>query len=222
MGASPKTPTVMASPIMSVLPYILDLNSYLKFDDTSLTKLLSICQNSCCGTGRIRWGYYRRTVRTETYSVVIKVPRMYCKICKKTGSFLPPFVFRYGRWYLDVLVDPILELCTKGTSLLQAWSQRLVAALDYKTFTRHLHMIAFFAENIHDRFVSFLRRIEPTFQIEALDKRDNIFSGRWFFLGECVVIIKAFNEYRQLNGFKTVSVLGVVHALATPDTILVV
>ena len=205
---------------MSVLPYILDLKNYLKFDDTSLTNLLSICRNTCCGVRRIRWGYYHRTVRTETSSVVIKVARMYCKICKKTGSFLPPFVLRYGRWCLDVLLDPIFELCTKGTSLLQVWSQNLVAALDYKTFTHYLRRIAIFAENIRDRFVSFLRRLEPTFRIDTIETRSEILPGKWFCLGECVATFTAFNEYRQLHGFQTVSVLGVVHVLANAGPLL--
>lgn len=151
--------------------------------------------------------------------MVIRVRRMYCKVCKKTVSLLPPFVVRYGRWCLDVLITSVVELCTKQTSLVRIWSQVLVAPMDLKTFSRLLHQVRIFANTIQDRLISFLRQLDPLFRIDTLEKRSEILSGKWSCLGESVIIIQAFNEYRQLNGFQPVSVMGLLHFLARHDSI---
>lgn len=198
---------------MPLLPFVQDLNAYCKCSLTSLLKFVEKCNLDCCGSRRIHWGTYKRFILTETEKVLISVRRIYCKICTKTASFLPPFVLRYRRWYLDVLGQAIEELATRKISLFRVWSLYLQAEMTIKTFSSLLHRVIDCSFQVQDRLQSWLSSMEADFQFETIEKRHELLEGPWFHLGYSVIIIKAFNNFRRLSVRKSFSVMGLLFSL---------
>ena len=202
---------------MVMLPYIQDLPTYFKLWPDGFTALVEKyrkCDQAGCNGHRIKWGSYRRWVITENHHEDILVQRLRCKECGKTVSLLPPFVLRYGRLCLDEVSRAIEVLATKGLSVFQWWRDILLLPMELKSCHRLLSVLGSLAEKAQARVQSWLSYLEPDFRRASVSDRNCVLPGRRHTLGQTIVMIKAFNEYRRTYGRETVSVMGLLHYLS--------
>ncbi|MBI2568739.1 MAG: hypothetical protein HYV63_17100 [Candidatus Schekmanbacteria bacterium] len=53
----------------------------------------------------------------------IPVPRKRCVVCKRTCSFLPPFLLRRRPWVLDIFAEAMRMVALEASTIAAAWQQ---------------------------------------------------------------------------------------------------
>lgn len=87
----------------------------------------------CKGKEIIKWGYYIRKCKSEEGVRRIPIRRFFCKSCKKTFNYLPPFLIPYKQYDIAVLRGSLKNIFEKGVSYLKSTT----GLLDVSTVVRY-------------------------------------------------------------------------------------
>ncbi|MFC1616832.1 DUF6431 domain-containing protein [Candidatus Margulisiibacteriota bacterium] len=118
----------------------------------------------CGSKAIIGWGTYCRKCISWSGIELVPIRRFQCKYCKKTFSYLPPFLIRYKRIYLPIIARGLINIVVKGTAYLKAVDVEL--KYEASTLYRYTKYFLDQAEAIYERIKQIIMSLNPKIEYE--------------------------------------------------------